>query len=558
MRRGAGARQGMSPFSAGLLAIVVVAVATYFAFSQSNPFDSPYHFSAYFNNANNVMPNSPVRIAGVEVGKVTNVSAADPKTGQAKVDMEVMDKGLPIHKDAEIKLRPRIFLEGNMFVDLQPGTPEAPVLNSGGAIPASQTSAPVQFEAVLRTLQSDTRADLQTLLKEFSKGLAGGGAEAFNRSIKFWKPAYQYSSLANDATLGTEPHDLSKLVRAQGKVFHSLSSDETALADLVTSLNTTFAAFASQDQNLRAAIPALDNVLKVGNPALASLNNALPSLRQFARDALPATRSSLPTINASMPFVTQARGLVSKAELRGLAKDLRPTIPALAQLNANTVPFLEQARALSACTTNVLVPLANKPIPDPNFPQQTDSTFLHDSNHGFVALAGESRVNDANTPMFHVQQGAGPFSVVQTNADLGKTVSYGGLYLKPEGTRPARPDKRPVFRPNLPCEIQQVADLNAPAGAAETLAHPTGTATAADKAREAAAQLDLQTFMKNLTLYTQGKDAPNPFQKVNENFNAIGRARADQLLKIPMEAAAVKQYGDKAKVPAKFKKAYGG
>jgi phospholipid/cholesterol/gamma-HCH transport system substrate-binding protein len=558
MRRGAGARRGMSPFSAGLLAIVVVAVATYFAFSQSNPFDKPYHFSAYFNNANNVMPNSAVRIAGVEVGKVTDVQAADPKTGQAKVDIEVMDKGLPIHKDAEIKLRPRIFLEGNMFVDIQPGTPEAPVLKSGDSIPASQTSAPVQFEAVLRTLQSDTRADLQTLLKEFSKGLDGGGAEAFNRSIKFWKPAYQYSSLANDATLGTEPHDLSKLVRAQGKVFRSLSSDETALADLVTNLNTTFAAFASQDQNLRAAIPALDNVLKVGNPALASLNDALPSLRQFARDALPATRSSLPTINASMPFVTQARGLVSKAELRGLAQDLRPTIPALARLNANTIPFLEQGRALSACTTNVLAPFATKPIPDPDFPQQTGSTFLHDSNHGFVGLAGESRMNDANTPMFHVQQGGGPFSVVQTNADLGKTVSFGGLLFKPEGTRPAKPDHRPVFRPNLPCEKQEVADLNAPAGAAEVLANPNPVSSPANTAREAAAKLDLQSFMKNLTLISQGKDAPDPAAKYNANLARIGRERANKLLKVPMEAAAVKQWGDKAQVPAKYKKAYGG
>src|SRR4051794_6414879 len=116
--------------------------------------------------------------------------------------MEIMDKGLPLHKDAQIKLRPRIFLEGNMFVDIQPGTPESPVLKSGGSIPANQTAAPVQFEAVLRTLQADTRKDLQTLLQQFAKGLDGGGAEAFNRSIKYWKPAYQYSSLANDATLG--------------------------------------------------------------------------------------------------------------------------------------------------------------------------------------------------------------------------------------------------------------------------------------------------------------------------------------------------------------------
>ena len=549
-------RDGMSPFRAGLLAIIVVAVASYFAFSQSNPFSKPYHFTAYFKNANNLKPNAAVRIAGVEVGKVKSISAADPATGNAKVVMELQDKGLPLHKDAEAKVRPRIFLEGNMFVDIQPGTPEAPVLKSGESIPASQTAAPVQFEQVLRTLQRDTRSDLQTLLKEFAKGLDGGGAEAFNRSIKFWKPAYQYSALANDATLGQQPHDLSKLVRAQGKVFRSLSADEAALEGLVTNLNTTFAAFASQDQNLRAAIPALDNVIKVGNPALASLNDALPSLRQFARDALPAAKSSLPTIDQSMPFVTQARALVSRNELRGLAADLRPTIPALAKLNANTIPFLDQSRALSACTSNVLVPFANKPIPDPVF-NIPDSSFLHDSNHSFVGLAGESRVNDANTPMFHVQQGAGPFSVVQNNVDLGKTVSFGGLMFKPEGTMPAKPEKRPVFRPGTPCEQQQVADLNAPRGAAEALAYPDPKPTAADKAREAAAQADLKRVMSLLSKKGAGAD-DQLLAKFNANLARIGREQADKVLKVPMEAAAVKQYGDKAQVPARFKKEYGG
>jgi virulence factor Mce-like protein len=544
--------RGMSPFRAGLLAIIVVAVASYFAFSQQNPFSKPYHFTAYFKNANNLKPNAAVRIAGVEVGKVESVSPADPKTGAAKVVMQIEDKGLPLHKDAQAKVRPRIFLEGNMFVDIQPGTPESPILKSGGSIPPSQTASPVQFEEVLRVLQRDTRSDLQTLLKEFAKGLDGGGAEAFNRSIPFWTPAYKFGSLANDATLGEQPHDLSKLVRAQGKVFGSLSADEKSLGDLVTNLNTTFAAFASRDQSLRAAIPALDNVLKVGSPALKSLNDALPSLRQFARDALPAAKSSLPTIEQSMPFVTQARGLVSKAELRGLAADLRPTIPALARLNANTIPFLEQSRALSACTSNVLVPWANKPIPDPVF-NIPNSTFLHDANHGFVGLAGESRNNDANTPMFHVQQGAGPFSVVQNNADLGKTVSFGGLDFKPEGTMPAKPDHRPVFRPGTPCEKQEVADLNAPTGAAEQLAHPNPQPTAADKLREQAAQTDLQRAMEILKGQKQGDIAA----KYNENLNNLALDKANQLLQVPMQAAAVQQYGDKAQVAAKYKKEFG-
>jgi phospholipid/cholesterol/gamma-HCH transport system substrate-binding protein len=552
---------GISPFKAGLLAIVIVVVAAYFAFSGTNPFMKPYHVTAYFKNANNIKPNAVVRIAGVEVGKVKSVSAPDAKGRAAAVELEIADQGLPIHKDAQLKVRPRIFLEGNMFIDLQPGTPESPVLKSGGSIPASQTAAPVQFEQVLRVLQRDTRSDLQTLLKEFATGLNGGGAEAFNRSIKYWKPAYQYSSLANDAALGEQPHDLSKLVRGQGKVAQSLSADEQALAGLVTNLNTTFAAFASKDQSLRAAIPALDNVLKVGYPALESLNNALPTLRQFSRDALPAARSSLPTINESMPFVTQARRLVSERELRGLVADLRPTIPALAKLNANMIPFLQQSRALSACTSKVLVPFANKPIPDPVF-NVPNATFLHDANHAFVGLAGESRSNDANTPLFHVQQGAGPFSVVQTSADLGKQIGFGGMDFKPEGTMPAKPDHRPVFRPGIPCETQQVADLEAPRGAAETLANPNPQPNAADQLREQLANSALKNYLQALQGSGGsggGTSTPaDPLAKgVLDNLTTVARQRADQLLQRPMEAAAVQQYGDKAHVASRFKKEFG-
>ena len=78
--------------------------------------------------------------------------------------MEINDKGLPIHKDATLKIRPRIFLEGNFFVDLPPGTPRAPTIGDGDTIPVTQTAAPVQLDQVLTALQSDTREDLQTLL----------------------------------------------------------------------------------------------------------------------------------------------------------------------------------------------------------------------------------------------------------------------------------------------------------------------------------------------------------------------------------------------------------
>ena len=43
--------------------------------------------------------------------------------------MSINPNGLPIHADATAKIRPRIFLEGNFYVDLHPGTPSAPVLS---------------------------------------------------------------------------------------------------------------------------------------------------------------------------------------------------------------------------------------------------------------------------------------------------------------------------------------------------------------------------------------------------------------------------------------------
>ena len=73
-----------------------------------------------FESANSLRVNSPVRIAGVNVGKVKTV---EPKEGtdQALVTMEINETGLPIHEDATAKIRPRIFLEGNFFVDLTAG-----------------------------------------------------------------------------------------------------------------------------------------------------------------------------------------------------------------------------------------------------------------------------------------------------------------------------------------------------------------------------------------------------------------------------------------------------
>ena len=442
---------GMSPFRAGVIALVLVVLFTYFGFSKANPFANPYEFKAAFNDVNNLKPKSPVRIAGVDVGKVVKVEPVDEgeAAGAAMVTMEMQEKGLPIKEDAELKIRPRIFLEGNFFVDLEPGSPSADALDKNETIPVTQTAAPVQWGDLLTALQSDTRSDLQTFLREYSKGLEKGGAEGFNQAIEYWEPAYRNSSLANDATLGQDAdRDLQRVLKGQQKTFAALVEDERALKSLVTNFNVTAGAFAREDAALAAAIPALRDTLRVGQPALASLDSALPSLRAFARDALPGVRSSDETLAASLPFITQARLLMSEDELRGTARVLRKTIPDVVAFNRTSVPFLREGRALSACTNNVLVPFMQLEIPNPesgNEAENSGQQVRAQLQRGFPGLSGESRLSDGNNQFFHA------------------AVTPPGNRVRP-GPPPDGGSMPFPHRPDVPCEEQELPNLHAPGG----------------------------------------------------------------------------------------------
>jgi hypothetical protein len=369
----------------------------------------------------------------------------------------------------------------------------------------TQTAAPVQFGDLLTALQRDTRTDLQTFLREYARGLSGRGARGFNRSIRWWVQAYRSTAIANTATLGTQPHDLSGAIRGQRDVFGALSRNVPALKGLVTNFSITASAFARNSTQLGQTVPALRNLLRTGTPALAALDTSFPSLRSFARQALPGVRSSVPALKASAPFVAQARGLVSEPELKGLAHDLRPTIPALAALNRSTIPFLEQSRLLSSCQNHVLLPFSQTPIPDPDFPANSDQPFAKQAPRVLVGLSGESRESDSNGPLFRGVTVAGPITILQPGE--GGEQLIGTTAFPPEGTRPAKPTVRPRFRPDVPCETQQTPDLHAPRGDADSTVTPHPLPLSAlsrgDRRFQLAAMTDLGRLQRTLVRETE-------------------------------------------------------
>jgi hypothetical protein len=374
-------------------------------------------------------------------------------------------------------------------------------------------------------LRRDQREDFRIIFDELSTALEGAGAAGFNEAIRYWERAYRDSAQVSEAYLGTEEHDLSRLLKYQGKVFGALVRNENALKGFVTNLNRTMAAFAVQEDNLKATIPQLRDVLKVGRPALQSLNSALPSLRAFAREALPGTRAASPALDAQIPLVKQLRALVSEDELQGLARDLRDAVPDIIDLNQGSTKTFRQTRALSACQNNVLVPFAKEPIPDPDFASDnpdddnTGEPWVRQQQRAFVGLAGESRLFDGNSSYFRVQAGGGPVQLL-TTGEAGQ--DYFARQLFPiEGVRPISPlsDYRPKFRPDQPCELQEVPDLHAEDGdAAEEEISPTSVRNdARTQARMARSQFEWNKVVDHMRRQARGLRTFDPFVYTGEN-----------------------------------------
>src|SRR5918995_6536269 len=105
MARGAVKRHTpRSPLAIGVIALVVILVLTFLGFTKDIPFTTPFQVKATFESASSIRPGSPVRIAGVNVGKVAKVEPAEG--GQASVvTLQISKQGLPIHEDATAKIR---------------------------------------------------------------------------------------------------------------------------------------------------------------------------------------------------------------------------------------------------------------------------------------------------------------------------------------------------------------------------------------------------------------------------------------------------------------------
>jgi virulence factor Mce-like protein len=470
-------RTGMNPFTVGAIALLLLSAVTYFGFTKHVPFTHGFRVKAVFESSNSLRPNSPVRIAGVNVGKVKKVERYAGGDGNAAVvTMEINKPGLPIHKDATVKIRPRIFLEGNFFVDLQPGTPAQPTIDDGDTLPMTQTATPVQLDQLLTALQSDTRADLQKLLEGYGTALTyeptaaddltqdadvkgETAAKSLNDSLDTGGPALRNAAIVNEAFLGLQRHDLSGLIKGTGDVTKALSRNTESLKGFVTNFNTTMASLASRQNDLRRTIALLSPTLNHANQAFDSLNASFPNTRAFAREILPGVRETPATITAAFPWITQTRKLLGQDELRGLVQELRPATADLSRLVDENLTTLPQADLVSQCVVNTILPTGDLKIQDGQFTSNKEN--YKEFWYAMVGLAGESQNFDGNGQYVRFAVGGGS-QTVSTGKYGGSTGEklFANVNQAPIGTRPLYPQKRPPYNSKAACKDQKLPNLD--------------------------------------------------------------------------------------------------
>ena len=342
-----------------VIVVIALACGAYILNQQrlESPFADRYTIELQFDAVDAVTPGlgSPITVAGVAVGQI---EAARLENGRGVLRASIDPGELPrVYADATAALVPNTPLK-DMQIRLSPGRRRSRPLAEGATIPIRATTSPVNADELLRSLDADTRAWVQTLLADMGRGVEGR-ARDLNSVLRSLGPtaaqARRISGLLAERrrTIGGLVHDLRTIAEATAE-------SDGELRTVVKAGDATLEALATNEAPLRRTLELLPGTLRaarstLGNvqPLAGSLQRALDELDPSLR-ALPATlRESPGALRGIVPLPVDEFSQFVDA-VGPLGRSVRPAARDL----ATAAPLLEQAFGVLARATNMI---AHKP-----------------------------------------------------------------------------------------------------------------------------------------------------------------------------------------------------
>jgi phospholipid/cholesterol/gamma-HCH transport system substrate-binding protein len=207
---------------------LVFTVALGMKLANSRLFADTYDMKAEFEDATGVLDGDAVKIAGVDVGRVTGTEIKD---GKAVLSFNV-DKDVELPTDSEVAIRWRNVL-GQRFVYIYPGD-DTEHWDEGDTIPLSHTNDVADIGEFLNRVGP--------ILKAIDPEQANAFLDAVN------------TALANNE------ENVQALLDAGASLASDLSERDGHIARTIENADTIMEAFASQDDQIASIIDDLDNV----------------------------------------------------------------------------------------------------------------------------------------------------------------------------------------------------------------------------------------------------------------------------------------------------------
>jgi phospholipid/cholesterol/gamma-HCH transport system substrate-binding protein len=319
----------------GLIAIAA-AVSLYLLDQQRMRFPwepAPLRLNAEFSTAQAVTAGQgqTVRVSGVRIG---DIGAVRLRNGRAVIEM-VIDpeyEGM-VRTNARALLRPKTGLK-DMFIDLEPGTGEAPAAKGGYTIPIAATAPDVNPDEILAELDADTRDYLKLLIGDAGRGLEGRGLD-LREVLRRFEPTHRDLARVNTA-VAQRRRNLRRLITSLNQLNGELASRGDDLAGLVDSSAVVMRQFAAEEANVSDAVGELPGALSQTTKTMAQLERYATLLGPTAEKLRPAARALAPANEAIRPLAIEATPLLRDdirpfvREARPVARDLRPAAHNLA------------------------------------------------------------------------------------------------------------------------------------------------------------------------------------------------------------------------------------
>jgi phospholipid/cholesterol/gamma-HCH transport system substrate-binding protein len=427
-------------------------------FGGPTPFKAQsYRFTADVSEATTVAKEADVRIGGVTVGKVKQLSLP-PQGNATRMTIELDPKYAPIPADSRAILRQKTLL-GEAFIELTGGTKGGPTLPDGGHLEHTQVQESTQIDEIFQALDPKTRKAFQIWMQNSSIAVDGRGLDlndAFGNLGPFTSDAS-----AVLAILRRQQRSLQGLVRDTGQVFESLSARDSELAGAITGSNATFGALASRDAALAEAIRIFPTFNEETRLTLNRLAEFADNTEPLVRDLKPVADDLSPTLNSIRRLSPHLKRLfidldplldVSRTglpALRKILRELRPVLAAFDPFLANLNPIVRYANAyktnvsdffggVPAATAGTLSPGPGDPAPRHALRQlsytSTESLTLNpqrlatNRGNGYIqplALLAPSSQANGIFPNFDCKPSGGPVPFSQA------TVSKAPCFVAP-------------------------------------------------------------------------------------------------------------------------------